>query len=368
MSEIGGTVNSAEAVEAMGMLPALLRRWSGSIVGSVDGMAELQRSLRFWMGISQTLDEIMGMGPLVLLVCLHLANVNIGDGNIGIAALFLMSHITMPFARMSDKLEETEATFDAWARLQSLAKLQRERSHAQTLFVATEGRLIVDNLTVQLPGMSQPIIRNLSFRLEPGRVLSLSGPAGCGKSTLLRAIIGIQQPSAGGCYLDGNPTWQWDRLDFARHVGYLPQDVGLANGTVADCIARLGPPDLDLVLAAARRAGVHNLIASLPNGYSSRLTEYTLSTGQRQRVALARAIYGRPQLVVLDEPASWLDEDGREMLKALIEELRRDRTSVIFTSHEPGLLEKADHGILLGAVGTAPRDNSRRQIALPVAQ
>ena len=365
MGEIGSAANCAEAVEAMGMLPALLRRWSGGMVGG--GLTEIMRKLRFYQGLTFFVDQVLGIGPIVVITALHLAGVNMGTGSLGIAALFLMSHIATPFYRMSDKLEETEAAFAAWERLNALAAAERARSQVQTLFVATEGRLVVESLTVQLPRMPQPIIRNLSFRLEPGRVLSLSGPVGCGKSTLLRSIIGIQTPSAGGCYLDGNATHQWDRLDFARHVGYLPQEVGLANGTVADCIARLGPPDLELVLAAARLAGAHNLIVGLPKGYSTRLTEYSLSAGQRQRVALARAIYGRPRLVVLDEPGAWMDEDGLAMLKELIETLKRAGTSVIYSSHEPALLEQADHGILLGPVGTAPRSRNRRQLAAPVA-
>jgi ATP-binding cassette subfamily C protein len=174
--------------------------------------------------------------------------------------------------------------------------------------------------------------------------------------------MGITRPTTGGCYLDGHATWQWDRKDFARHVGYLPQDIGLADGTVADAIARLDEPNMVLVLEAAHRSGAHEFIVGLPNGYATRLSEFGLSAGQRQRLGLARAIYGRPQLVILDEPGAWLDADGQAKLRRLIRLLRQDRTSVLFTSHEPGLLEEADHSVTLGTPGVLPRASSRNRL------
>ena len=369
MTSIGGAINAAEAVEAMGFLPALARRWAVDVEGSASGMGRTQQLLRRLQGISMALDSIMGVGPIVLMVSLHLAGVNMGAGTIGIAALFLMSHIVHPFNRFSEKIEEVVGMRAALDRLRALADQQRLQARRHDVFHCPTGRLDVDRLTVMLPGMSQPLIRDLGFRLEPGMVLSLSGPVGSGKSTLLRAIMGIQAPTSGGCYLDGHSTIHWDRLNLAQHVGYLPQDVGLTNGTVADAIARLAVPDMALVLEAAHRSGAHQTIVGLPNGYATGLSELALSAGQRQRLALARAVYGRPRLVVMDEPGAWLDAEGLEQLRRLLGLLKQDGTSVIFSSHEPGLLALADHGILLGPPGTPPRAMRKNQVLpAPVPQ
>ena len=354
---------AAEAVEAMGFLPALVRRWGDDIQGGTHDMVRTHRLLRTAQGISNFVEQTLHISPIVLMAVLALNGVDMGGGVLGIGALLLINAVLHPFSRFVDHLVETVELRAAWDRLARLGEAERRQARMQATYPCPFGRLEVDRLTVMLPGMSYPIIREMSFRIEPGQVLGLSGPVGCGKSTLLRSLIGIQQPSSGGCYLDGHSTAQWDRKDLARHVGWLPQDVGLATGTVADAIARLGVPDMALVLEAAHRCGAHAMIAGLPNGYSTRLSEHALSAGQRQRLALARAIYGRPRLVVLDEPGAWLDAEGLEQLRRLFALLKQDRTSVIFSSHEPGLLEDADHGIALGPIGSLPKAINRNRLA-----
>ena len=364
LAAMGDACNAAEAVEAMGFLPALARRLADNIQGGVTGMAHTQWLLRVAQGITSFIDQCLHVAPIVLMAAMGLGGLDVGSGALGIGALLLIGAVTSPFSRLTEQLSEVAELRGAWERLVRLAARERQMRGEVASFPCSDGRLELDRLTVVLPGMSYPIIRDLSFRMEPGQVLSLAGPVGCGKSTLLRAIMGIQLPSSGGCYLDGHSTARWDRSDLARHVGYLPQDVGLANGTVADAIARLGVPDMALVLEAAHRSGAHQLIAGLSKGYSTRLTEHGLSAGQRQRVALARAIYGRPRLVILDEPGAWLDADGLAQLRRLLALLKQDGTSVIFSSHEAGLLQDADHGITLGPLGTQPRASSRKRLPL----
>ncbi len=361
MAAMADGLNAAEAIEAMGMAPNLARNWTATISADAAEMERLQRRMRWVDGASTVVDAFISPAPIILMAFMTLMGGDVGVG-VGIGAHIAVSIVVQPFSGLSGLLLEWSNFRMAWERLRKLADRQRQRSRDSGVFLCSEGRLEVDRLTVLLPGMPQPIIRDMSFRLAPGQVLSLAGPVGCGKSTILRSIMGIQAPSAGGCYLDGHATAQWDPLDLSRHIGFLPQDVGLTSGTVADMIARLGPPDMAMVLDAAQRAGAHEMIVGLPRGYSTRLTEHAVSAGQRQRLALARAIYGRPRLLVLDEPGAWLDAQGLAHLRGLIALLRREGTSVVFSSHEPGLLEEADHGIVLGSIGNLPRATSRPRL------
>lgn len=193
--------------------------------------------------------------------------------------------------------------------------------------------------------------------VAPGEVVALAGAAGSGKTTLLRIAVGMLKPAAGGCFLDGHATSQWEREDFARQVGYLPQDPLLTDGTVAEAIARLGTPDMAAVLKAARLAEAHGLISALPAGYSTLIrAEGPLSTGQRQRVAFARALYGDPKLLVLDEPAAWLDAEGEQRLIRTLRYLASQGVGVLLTSHRAALLQAADRVLVLrgGQILAAP--------------
>ncbi len=368
MANVGNSLNAAESIEAMGMAPALTRRWVGDLTRSTGTLERLRRRQSMMDSFAFALDNTIQPSPIVLMAVLSLSGIPLGGTTSGLNAHLVTLAAILPFAMLVGNTADLASLRGAWTRLQALATRQQARDQVEGSFLCPEGRLEVDHLTVLLPGMHQPLIRDLSFRLEPGLALSLVGPVGSGKSTLLRALIGIVQPTSGGCYLDGHATSQWDRVALSRHIGFLPQDVGLVSGTVADAIARLGPPDMERVLEASQRAGAHQVIVNLPNGYSTRLGDYSLSAGQRQRIALARAIYGRPKLVVLDEPGAWLDADGLARLRQLLALLKQEGTSVIFSTHEPGLLEAADHGISLGPAGTPPTASSRRRLAAPVAQ
>jgi ABC-type protease/lipase transport system fused ATPase/permease subunit len=192
------------------------------------------------------------------------------------------------------------------------------------------------------------LLRNVELTVEPGSIIAIVGQSGSGKSTLLRILVGLLRPSAGGVYLDGHATSQWDRRDFARHVGFLPQQPLLSRGTAAEVIARLEEPDMELVLEAARRGGAHDVIAGLPNGYATPLSgTYQLSMGQRHRIALARALYGRPKLLLLDELAGSMDSEGEAHVAELLQQLREEGTSVIFTTHRPSLVAVADRVLAL---------------------
>jgi PrtD family type I secretion system ABC transporter len=213
------------------------------------------------------------------------------------------------------------------------------------------GRVVVDRLTYAPRGSSRLLLKGVSFQLAPGEVLAIAGPSGAGKSTLARALVGVVLPIAGHVRLDGAELQSWDRVQLGRHLGYLPQDIELFDGTVRDNIARMGEADDAAVVAAARLVDVHDLILHLPHGYHTRIGEggAQLSAGQRQRVGLARAVFGGPKLVVLDEPDSALDLDGEAALERAIVELKRAGTTVVVVTHRPRLLGVVDKILVLRA-------------------
>ena len=213
----------------------------------------------------------------------------------------------------------------------------------------TEGRVVVDRLVYIAQGTERPILRGISFVIEPGEVLGIIGPSGAGKSTLARLVVGINEPTAGGVWLDGNNTWLWERGDFGRHVGYMPQTTALLNGSVAENIARLRDAGPQAVIDAAVRAGIHDIIMQLPNGYATPIGDagFVLSGGQRQRLALARAMFGNPKLLVLDEPNANLDDDGERTLIHAISQARAEGTSVLMIAHRPSLMAVADKLLIL---------------------
>ncbi|MNP22742.1 Type I secretion system ATP-binding protein PrsD [compost metagenome] len=199
------------------------------------------------------------------------------------------------------------------------------------------------------PGTRKPCLVNLGFELAAGDSLGIIGASGSGKSTLARLLVGVATPAAGKVRLDGAELQQWDKGLLGAHIGYLPQDVQLFAGSIAENIARLGEVDSSLVVAAARLAGVHELILKLPNGYDTQLGEggAGLSGGQRQRIGLARALYGLPALIVLDEPNSNLDDVGERALLEAIKQVKAQQRTLILITHKSSLLAAVDKLLVL---------------------
>jgi ABC-type protease/lipase transport system fused ATPase/permease subunit len=213
------------------------------------------------------------------------------------------------------------------------------------------GRVTVDRLSYAPRGSTSLLLKAVSFELAPNDVLAIAGPSGAGKSTLARALIGVVPATAGHVRLDGAEIRSWDRLTLGAHLGYLPQDIELFDGTVRANIARMGEAADADVVAAAKLADVHDLILHLPHGYHTRVGEggARLSTGQRQRVALARALFRTPKLVVLDEPDSALDTDGELALEHAIRQLKAAGSTVVVVTHRPRLLAVVDKILVLRA-------------------
>jgi ATP-binding cassette subfamily C protein/ATP-binding cassette subfamily C protein EexD len=240
-----------------------------------------------------------------------------------------------------------------YRRLLAFLALPRLRPPGMALPEPT-GQVAAERVTFGFPGQPVAIIKGVSFNLAAGESLAIIGPSAAGKTTLIRLLIGTLQPSAGTVRLDGADVFTWLREDFGRHVGYLPQDVELFDGTVLRNIARMADPDPELAFEAARLAGCHEMILRLPQGYDTEIGDggQHLSGGQRQLIGLARALYGAPKLVVLDEPNSNLDGDAEQALIRGIEELKRRGVTVVLVSHRPTLVQGVDKVLLMrdGAV------------------
>lgn len=224
---------------------------------------------------------------------------------------------------------------------------------------APTGKLNVEGVNLNLGGRN--VLYNISFSLEKGEMLGLIGPSASGKTCLCRTLLGIWPSMGGKVRLDGANVFQWPQEKLGAFLGYLPQDVELFPGTVSENIARMGEVDSEKVVAAAKRAGIHDMILKLPQGYETAIGEGggILSGGQRQRVALARALYGDPVLVVLDEPNSNLDDTGEKVLAQTLGRLKGEGVSAVVVSHKSGLLAAADKILMLNNGQTAlygPRD------------
>ncbi len=231
--------------------------------------------------------------------------------------------------------------------------------------------IVLDDVSICPPGSATPIVQNAALSVMAGQALAVIGPSASGKSTLARALVGVWPVTRGSIRLDGAELQHWDRRDLGRHVGYLPQDVGLFDATVAEIISRFDPgATAEDVVAAARAAGAHDMILSLPDAYETRIGDggTAVSGGQRQRLALARALYRDPFLVVLDEPNSNLDSDGDAALNNAIQSVRARGGIVVMVTHRPSALTHVELVALMaqGSVQSfGPRDEVLRQLQRP---
>jgi len=369
----GSHLRNAEATEAMGMLARLRQRWQGEHGrflqlqnrASEQGAAFSAAS----KGVRLALQSLMlGLGALLAV-----------DGQITagmmIAGSILAGRVLAPLDQLINAWKQWSGAQQSYQRLCDLLRAQPPRASGMSL-PAPRGALRVEQLSACAPGSRTPVLAGVSFALEPGQRLVVLGPSGCGKSSLARLLVAAQMPLAGKVRLDGADLQQWNKDALGPHLGYLPQDVQLFAGSIAENIARFADVEADKVVAAAQMAGVHELILRLPQGYDTRLGEggAGLSGGQRQRIGLARAVYGLPALIVLDEPDANLDEAGEQALLAALDRLREQGRTLVLVSHRPALLKGADQLLLLRggqmqAFGPASRVlQDLQQAARPAAQ
>jgi ATP-binding cassette subfamily C protein len=235
---------------------------------------------------------------------------------------------------------------------------------------APAAQFVVQGVAVTAPGQQKLIIHNVSFALEAGDGLGIIGPSASGKTTLARALVGVWPCLDGSVRLDGATLGQWTPVTLGKHIGYMPQDIELFEGTIAENISRFLPnPSASDVIKAARQAGVHEMVVHLPNGYETRIGEdgIALSGGQRQRIALARALFGDPFLVVLDEPNSNLDADGEQALTGAIAAIRARQGIAIIIAHRPNALAAVDK-VMIMQNGEARAFGPKEQVLRPMMQ
>jgi ATP-binding cassette subfamily C protein len=346
IGEISGSLRHAEAIEAMGMLPALASRWRRNQLHTQDLLDVTTRRSRALASVTRTCRYLMQIAVLSIGAILVI-NQEVSAGSM-VASSIIMGRMLLPFDSMVDGWRQWVIAAAAWKNVQDLLENQAPKRETKPT-PRTQGDLKVDRLVFAPPGSDVPVLKGVSFQLSPGEVLGIVGPSAAGKSTLARMLIGVTKPTTGGVYLDGNNVYLWERGSFGDMVGYLPQSVSLLDGTIRDNIARMRDADPRLVLEAARLADVHDMIGRLPLGYDTRLGDggYLLSGGQRQRIGLARALYGRPRLIVLDEPNANLDTDGERALIRAIEALRADGAIIVLIAHRPSIMQAADKIMVL---------------------
>lgn len=360
-------VRNAEVIDSMGMLPAVLARWQASVVRTSEPMnraldrgAPLLALTKFARLAVQV--AILGVGAWLVL------EQQLTSGA-SIAASIIMGRALAPVEQMIGGWRQLVQARQSWKRLQAFLVMPRLRPPGIAL-PAPRGQLAVERVAFGFPGTHVPVVKGVTFALEPGESLAVIGPSAAGKTTLIRLLTGTLQPASGAVRLDGADVYAWQREDFGQYVGYLPQDVELFDGTVMDNIARMAQAPAEAVFDAARLAGCHDMILRLPKGYETEIGEggQHLSGGQRQQIGLARAMFGSPRLVVLDEPNSNLDGDAESALLRALHELRRRGTTVVLVSHRPVLVQGVEKVLLLrdGAVETfGPRAEVMKRLMKP---
>jgi ATP-binding cassette subfamily C protein EexD len=259
----------------------------------------------------------------------------------------------------------------AYKRLHDLLLAIPERPRFMSL-PAPDGSLRVDGVLAAPPGSNLPVLRGIHFDIAAGEIVGVIGPSAAGKSSLARVVLGVWPIAAGKVRLSGADISHWNRDELGPYIGYLPQDIELFDGTVGENIARFGEVEPEQVVAAAQRAQVHDMILHLPKGYDTPIGEggAVLSGGQRQRIGLARAMYGKPVLVVLDEPNSNLDDQGEAALVKAIAQLKSDGATVLIITHRPSVLNSVDKILVLreGQVEVfGARDQVLAQFTRPTA-
>jgi PrtD family type I secretion system ABC transporter len=339
-------LRNAEVIRAMGMGAGVLRLWRRDSAGT----SAAQRSAVARGGailavtkFSRLLVQTVILGAGAWLVIHQEAT-----GGAIFAACFLLARALSPVENAIATWKSVVAVRLARRRLDDLVSALPDEPPGMEL-PPPAGELVVERVVFVPPGAEEPTLRNINFDLVPGEALGIIGPSAAGKSTLARLIAGTWTPSAGKVRLDGADIAVWHDSGGSHHIGYLPQDIELFAGTVRDNIARLGEAGPSAVIEAAKLVGLHEIIMRLPRGYNSEIGEagLRLSGGQRQRIGLARAVFGRPRLVVLDEPNASLDQEGEEALHQAIVRLKETGTTVVMIAHRPSVLGLADKLLVL---------------------
>lgn len=360
---------NAEAIQAMGMMNALKLRWE-------------EKNNEFLAASQISSDSAASFGSVVKTIRLILQSAMLGVGayyailqeispGVMIAASIMTTRAFAPVEQAIGQWPLFVSARQSRKRLTDLLALRLSNDGVMDLPIPTK-RLAVTNLSCGPAGLKKIVVQNVSFELSAGDGLGIIGPSGSGKSTLARALVGVTPTARGTVRFDGSKLDQWAMSRWGDIIGYLPQDIQLFDGTVSENISRFSlNPDADKVREAARLANVHELIAALPDGYNTVIGKsgFAMSAGQQQRIALARALYGKPFLVVLDEPNSNLDADGEQALTNAIVKLRESGSIVVVIAHRPSAIAAVDKILMIDkgiAKAFGPKAEVMAKVVAPV--
>jgi len=364
-NQMNGSLRNAEVIAAMGMAKDIRHRQeqkSNEVLG-------LQTSASKWAGGLTSLSKTfrvtaqsltLGLGAYLAL------NQEISPGMM-IAGSLLLGRALAPIDMLVSSWKGFSLARSQYGRIGQLLDEIPAPEETMSLPIP-HGNLKVEQVFVTPPGAQSPVVKGVSFELKAGDALGILGPSASGKSSLARSVLGIWPASSGKVRLDGVDIAAWDRDELGPHIGYLPQDIELFDGSIAANICRFGEADAEKIVAAAKLAGVHELILRLPQGYDTIIGSAggILSGGQRQRIGLARAMYDNPCLLVLDEPNSNLDDQGEKELVEAILRIKSDGCTVIVITHRTLVLQCVDILLVLkeGATfGYGPRDQVLASLA-----
>jgi PrtD family type I secretion system ABC transporter len=351
-------LRNGEAVRGLGMGDIVADRWAGQQSSAIAAHAMTSERGAILHAISKF--SRMAVQTALLCVGAWLAVENMISAGAMMAASIVMGRALAPVEQIVGQWKRIIACRAAYRRLDDLFTALPATA-APTALPAPMGKIEVEGAVVVPPSATKPAVRGVSFALEAGDVLAVVGSSSSGKSSLARAMAGVWPVYQGVIRIDGAAYTQWDANKLGKYIGYLPQDVDLFHGTVAENIARLGLVDDELVVEAAKQAGAHEAILKLPNGYDTPIGEggTALSGGMRQRIGLARALYGDPRLIILDEPNANLDEEGERALAKALQTMKAAKRTVIMITHRPSILSNVDKVMVMTfgqVLAFGPRD------------
>ena len=362
------SLRNAQVMESMGMLDPVHARWQKRQREFLALQSKASEGAGLWANMSKAVQLVLASFLLGLGAWLTMNNALNGGPVMMIIGSVLGGRVLAPLAQLVAQWNGVVTVRESWARLDMLLSQIPAKPEAMSL-PAPKGQLNVEGLVAGPPGQQAAILRGIQFALNPGEVLVVIGPSAAGKTTLARLLVGLWPSMGGKVRLDGADVFTWDKSELGPYLGYLPQGVELLEGTIAENIARFGDVDMAQVEVAAKLVGVHELILAMPQAYNTPIGRdgATLSGGQRQRVGLARALYGKPVLVVLDEPNSSLDEAGDAALTQAIATLKQQGTTFVIMTHRTSVLGVADK-MLLMREGTQQAFGPRDEVLAAIQQ
>ncbi len=330
-------LRGAESIMAMGMRDRLIRRWFGSNEEVLNMQVSANYRSQWFTNTTKTIRYflqiiMLGMGA-------YLTNIGQLTPGMMIAGTILLGRALAPVEQLNGAWQSVLKARSALSRLKEFLEKEHLREESMSL-PEIKGYLKVENLVYHPPTAREPILKDISFAINPGEILAIIGPSGSGKSSLAKMLIGAVLPTKGHVRLDGAEIFHWSHEEIGAQVGYMSQRNELIPGAVNENIARIGDIDAEAIVEASKLAGIHDIILSLPNGYETRIgmDNFELSGGQQQRLSLARALYKFPKFLVLDEPNASLDKLGEIHLKNALMQMNKLGSTIVFISHRPELL------------------------------